>query len=76
MIDRLAAYHTALRSTGSSGYPNMSYQNPMHQQQPFPLGGVYQPLSDPYQRLLNPTYPQQPIQTIGIPRRRRRPYYF
>jgi hypothetical protein len=73
MIDRLAAYHTALRSTGSSGYPNMSYQNPMHQQQPFPLGGIQQPLNDPYQRML---YPRQPIPSIGIPRRRRRAYTY
>lgn len=57
MIDQLQRYHTMLRSAGSSGYPNLSLFNPMHQQQPYPLAGMQQPLSNPYQRLPEMKYP-------------------
>lgn len=72
MIDALRRYHTALRSTGSSGYPNMSFFNPQHQQMPFPLAGQIEPLYDPYQRLTAmpgiKRYQQQPQQSLGIRR--------
>lgn len=72
MINRLQQYHTALRATGSSGYPNMSFYNPQHQQPPFPLAGSPEPLYDPYQRLAPmPTmkrYQQQPQMSLGLKR--------
>ena len=72
MINRLQQYHTALRSTGSSGYPNMSFYNPQHQQPPFPLAGSPEPLYDPYQRLAPPPamkrYQQQPQMSLGLRR--------
>lgn len=73
MIDALRTYHTMLRSSGSSGYPNMSFFNPQHQQQPFPLAGQVEPLYNPYQRLgpIGPrrSYQQQPQQSLMIGRR-------
>lgn len=66
MIDALRTYHTMLRSSGSSGYPNMSFFNPQHQQQPFPLAGQVEPLYNPYQRLPARTYSQTTQQSIGI----------
>jgi hypothetical protein len=72
MIDRLAAYHTQLRATGSSGYPNMSLFNPQHQQSPFPLGGTSEMLHNPYARLQVPRqrmYQQMPQQSLGLRRR-------
>lgn len=68
MIDALRSYHTMLRSTGSSGYPNMSLYNPQHQQPPFPLAGQVEPLYDPYQRMPTRTYSQMPQQSIGLGR--------
>lgn len=69
MIDALRSYHTMLRSTGSSGYPNMSLYNPQHQQMPFPLAGQVEPLYNPYQRIPERTYSQVPQQSIGMGRR-------
>ncbi len=72
MINRLQQYHTALRATGSSGYPNMSFFNPQHQQPPFPLGGQMEPLYDPYQRLAPMQgmrrYQQKPQRSLGLMR--------
>ena len=70
MLDRLQNYHSALRMTGSSGYPNMSYYNPQHQQQPYPLAGAPEQYYDPYQRLPptppRRTYRQRPQQSLGV----------
>lgn len=56
MIDQLQLYHTLLKQSSSSGYPNLSYFNPQHQQSPFPLGGVQNRYSNPYDRLYDPRF--------------------
>ncbi len=69
-MDPLQIYHTALRATASSGYPNMSYYNPMNTRPPAGMdmaGDMFQA----YRRV----YPQQPQKSFGIRRRASKPYW-
>ena len=66
-IDGLRHYHNALRATSASGYPNMSYYNPMNAAPPgMDMAGDMFQL---YRRM----YAQKPQQSLGI--RRSSPYW-
>lgn len=79
MIDYLQRYHNQLRASGGSGYPNMSYYNPQHQQSPYPLAGDPNQYGspemyyNPYDRLnqvrSKRTYQQRPQSSLWLSQR-------